>query len=141
MSSGRKYGITNRWNKHISDANNYIDESRCFCNAIRKYGKDNFNVEILLICNLEMMDYYEKKFIELYNTISPNGYNLEAGGVGKNGKIMHEDTKEKISKCHRFLNMKNEDKEKLLNSMAELGIDELPFGINYTHHTTNNYFV
>ncbi len=141
LSSGRKYGVSTRWNHHVSDANNYADNGiRHFCNAIRKYGKDNFNIEILLICNLEMMDYYEKEFIKSYDTISPKGYNIEDGGRGNdNCKRLHQDTKEKLSKCQRFLNMKDEDKEKLLNSMEELEIDELPFGISYTHHTVNNY--
>ena len=144
LSSGRKYGITGRWNHHVSDANNYVDKGRHFCNAIRKYGKNNFNLEILLICNLSMMDYYEKKCIKLYNTISPNGYNLESGGsrtgtgIGDN-KRLHQDTKEKLSKSQRFLNMKEEDKINLCSSMKELKLDELPFGINYTHHTVNKY--
>ena len=144
LSSGRKYGVTRRWNHHVSDANNYVDKGRYFCNAIRKYGKNNFNVEILLICNLGMMDYYEKKCIKLYNTISPNGYNLESGGSGTgsgidDNKRLHQDTKEKLSKCQRFLNMKEEDKINLFSSMKELKLDELPFGINYTHHTVNKY--
>ena len=145
LSSGRKYGVARRWNKHISDAKNYADNGiRHFCNAIRKYGRDNFKIEVLLICNLGMMDYYEKKFIELYNTLSPNGYNLEGGGssTGTNigdGKRLHQDTKEKLSKAQRYLNMKEEDKKNLFNSMKELGIDKLPFGINYTHHTVNEY--
>lgn len=140
LSSGRKYGIGRRWDKHLSDARNNADLGiRHFCNAIRKYGKDNFKVELLLICNVKMMDFYEKEFINLYDTISPKGYNLESGGTRRNEKRLHQETKEKLSKSHRFLNIKDEDKENLLNSMEELEIDELPFGINYTHHTVNNY--
>lgn len=140
LSSGRKYGTAKRWNHHVSVANNNFDKGgRHFCNAIRKYGKENFSIETLLICNLEMMDYYEKNFIKLYNTISPNGYNIEAGGTGKNEKKLHEETKGKLSKAQRFLNMKEEDKINLFNSMEELGLDDLPFGINYTHHTVNKY--
>ena len=86
------------------------------------------------------MDYYEKEFIKLYDTISPKGYNIEDGGRGNdNCKRLHEDTKKKLSKCQRFLNMKDDDKERLIYSMEELGLYELPFGINYTHHTVNNY--
>lgn len=138
LSSGRKYGVIRRWTSHVSDAKNKADNGiRHFCNAIRKYGKDNFNVEILLICNLEMMDYYEKEFIKLYDTLSPKGYNLETGGANK--KRLHQETKGKISKSQRFLNMKDDDKERLIYSMQELSLNELPFGINYTHHTINKY--
>ena len=37
-----------------------------------------------------------KKFIKQYNTLAPNGYNCTSGGDG--GKLLCEETKEKISK-------------------------------------------
>jgi hypothetical protein len=49
-------------------------------NAINKYGADNFKIEILLVINDECLDLYETKFIEIYDTYYPSGYNLTRGG-------------------------------------------------------------
>lgn len=137
LSSGRKYGFKQRWGKHVRDAKNNNDECRVFNNAIRKYGRNSFKVELLIKCNINLLDMYETKFIYMYNTITPNGYNIESGGT--KGKIMNEDTKLKLSKVQRFLNVSEDDKEKIIKSMEELNITELPFGVNYTHHRKNNY--
>lgn len=48
--------------------------------AIRKYGKESFNRTILEECPIEQLNEREKYYIAKYNTISPNGYNLTAGG-------------------------------------------------------------
>ena len=78
-------------------------------NAIQKYG--DFKTEILLEINDEMLNYYEIKFIELYDTFGPNGYNLTPGGEGykhteetiqkmkesHSHRIVHDDWKKAIS--------------------------------------------
>lgn len=51
-------------------------------NAIRKHGADAFTHETLLIINENLLDYYETKFIEMFNTKTPYGYNLRDGGDG-----------------------------------------------------------
>lgn len=48
--------------------------------AIKKYGIENFRAEILLEVNTEQLDYYEVKFINMYGTRAPRGYNLAPGG-------------------------------------------------------------
>jgi group I intron endonuclease len=52
-------------------------------NAIQKYGLDCMKVEILLEVNNEMLDEYEMMFIDMYNSIEPNGYNIRSGGSCK----------------------------------------------------------
>ena len=37
-------------------------------------------VEVLLETNDELLDEYEKRCIEVYNTLEPNGYNIRTGG-------------------------------------------------------------
>ena len=37
--------------------------------------------EVLLEINDELLDEHEKKFIELYDTLEPNGYNIRSGGA------------------------------------------------------------
>lgn len=56
-----------------------------FWNAIKKYGWDGFEHSILED-NLtqEQADSKEKEYIQIYNTLSPNGYNLASGGTGGN---------------------------------------------------------
>lgn len=48
--------------------------------AIRKYGAEQFIWEVLEECSVDIIDEREKYYIEKYNTISPNGYNILSGG-------------------------------------------------------------
>ena len=51
--------------------------------AIRKYGWENFRCIVIKNCASKAeMDKWEKFFIILLNTKSPNGYNLTDGGEG-----------------------------------------------------------
>lgn len=63
--------------------------------AIFSLGVDNFTFDILKLCDKCDLDLYETKYIEEYDTISPNGYNLRPGGKYYNE--MHADTKTKLS--------------------------------------------
>ncbi len=71
--------------------------------AIKKYGVDNFEYSVLYE-NIETLEELNKKEIEcinLYNSISPNGYNIESGG-----KVIfaNAESKAKISKA--FMGLK-----------------------------------
>src|ERR1035437_2744024 len=73
--------LEQRWSKHKSDSRtrNYP-----IYLAIRKYGSEVFTVETLCTCDTqEELDKMEIYHISLYNTVSPNGYNLELGSNGK----------------------------------------------------------
>jgi len=79
LSSGKKWGYISRWKDHIRDS-----KTRNYCrllnSAIKKYEPDNFKIEVLKECDINELDYYESYYIENYNTLSPNGYNLTTGG-------------------------------------------------------------
>jgi group I intron endonuclease len=66
-----------RWQQHC-----YKSEGCLYLvNAIKKYGKKNFEVLPISRCNTkEEMDDRERYYIKLYNTLAPNGYNLKSGG-------------------------------------------------------------
>lgn len=86
LSSGKKWGYISRWKDHIRDS-----KGKNFCrllnNSIRKYGSENFSIEILKECSINELNYYETHYIELLNTMSPNGYNLTLGGsCGRNSQ-------------------------------------------------------
>ena len=50
--------------------------------AIRKYGWENFTIEIIEECLLESLDEREIFWIAELNSKAPNGYNLTDGGEG-----------------------------------------------------------
>lgn len=79
---GQSVNIDARRRQHI--ATSYYPLSNtyntAFHKAIRKYGVDNFNFEVLTICNIEELDALEKYYISKYNSIVPNGYNMTPGG-------------------------------------------------------------
>lgn len=65
--------------------------------AIIKYGKGSFKIEVIAECNsANSLDLVEKFFIHYYNTLAPAGYNLEAGG-SRNNKIISNSTRLKMS--------------------------------------------
>lgn len=85
--TGKKYigqskNIKRRFNRH-KRASVTKRKGECFYlqNAIGKYGVDNFTFEILLYANdRDYLNIMEQKCIERFNTLAPNGYNLDTGG-------------------------------------------------------------
>ena len=49
-------------------------------NSVKKYGPNNFKVEILETCKIEILAEREIYYIALLNTLHPNGFNLTSGG-------------------------------------------------------------
>lgn len=72
------YPLSYRFTNHISDAKN--NRGYAIASAIRKYGKENFTIELLEECSEEDLNNLEIKYIEQYNSFTPSGYNLTYGG-------------------------------------------------------------
>lgn len=85
----------------------YSRRNPVFYNAIKKYGWDNFNHEIIEdnIKTLEEANEREKYWIAFYHTYINDpvchGYNMTAGGDGTAGHICSEQTKLKISLANK----------------------------------------
>ena len=79
LKNGKNWGYINRWKDHIRDSNTK-NCCRLLNNSIRKYGNENFKVELLKECLVEDLNKYEQEYILQLNTLSPNGYNLTNGG-------------------------------------------------------------
>jgi len=66
--------------------------------AIRKYGKDNFEIKVLSRCiSTKELDHRETYYIKILNTLSPNGYNAQTGGHSNH--TVSEETKYKQSEA------------------------------------------
>lgn len=89
--------------------------------SIKKYGKDNFHKEILETFDFRSEAYKaQEKFINIYNTLEPNGYNISPKG-GCNEKNSHsEESKKKISKHNKGKILSESTKEKIRQSKLNI---------------------
>lgn len=81
--------------------------------AIRKYGPDNFSVEVIAEADSQdKLNELEVHFISEFNSISPNGYNLEYGGSrGKDSEETKRKRKEAINKPECLAQISSKSKE------------------------------
>lgn len=86
--------LQKRWQAH-----NYSKRCYILNAAIKKHGKENFLVEeIASYTNLEDLNNAEEYYIDWYNCLTPNGYNLTIGGVAPKHSMS---TKTKMSKTRQ----------------------------------------
>lgn len=109
---GQSVNIEHRWNSHKTNYlnKNIKDYNTKFYKALRKYGIENFDFEILEKCNKNNLNEREIYWINFYNSFK-DGYNSTLGGQLGNTKEEHHPmakvTNEKII----------EIKEKLKNTL------------------------
>lgn len=97
-TNGKKYvGQTNnlerRKKQHIQDSihchkGHEVSHNLPFHAAIRKYGIDNFDLEILKTIDTEdwnIVNSLEIQYIQEQHSLAPNGYNLTSGGEARQG--------------------------------------------------------
>ena len=92
---------------------------------MEKYGKENFKFQIICICFDNDCDKYEKEYMDKYNTLVPNGYNLRQ--AGNNGRHS-EETKKKISEAVRLNFSKLTPQEKQIYIQKRSGSNNHQFG-------------
>ena len=136
IETGEKYigqsvnEVGNRWNRHsdINSKSGSLKLKRC----IHKYNKDNFDYSIIEVCEtIDQLNEREVHWIKELNTLSPNGYNLNNGGMNKipseetrkkmcisrQGRVFSEETKLKMSLSHQ--NVSEETRKKM--SLSQTG--------------------
>ena len=93
--------------------------------AIQKYGKENFTVEqIDVACDRDELDRKEQFWMEYYNTLTPNGYNLQTGG---GHHTVSEETRKRMSEAagrgenHHWYGRHHTDEVKERIRQAHLG--------------------
>lgn len=124
--------IEHRWRQHKAHALK-TSSNRKFYNAIRKYGVNVWEIELLTsVDTVNEAKIQEIKFIELYNSYV-TGYNSTKGGDGNNGIIMTPESNEKRSNAlkgvaksaetiEKFKNRKNTEESNAKRSRAHKGM-------------------
>lgn len=73
-----------RLKEHLYGRKNKINTY--FDKVLRKYGIENFDFEVIDKANSqEKIDELEREYIDKYNTLKPNGYNILKGGRSQQG--------------------------------------------------------
>jgi hypothetical protein len=95
--------VAGRWNKHLSNFRLGRRESLLY-KMMEANGLKNFKIELLEEVPIDIIDEKEAYYIKKYNTLYPNGYNQQTGGVHCKKVLSFreydkhdEDTRKKIS--------------------------------------------
>lgn len=113
---GQSKDIERRWKEHILKEKNTMIH-----NAIKKYGKENFDFKILELCSLEQLTekerYYYKKYKPEYNAIYPedNPMNYESIKEKQKEAVNTKEFREKQSMISKK-NYTEETKKRLVKS-------------------------
>ena len=93
------FPINKRWSAHkYASFKSKRKSKSALHSAIFRYGIKNFGIKIITHCNsIEEMNHREQYYIKLFNTLAPNGYNLDNGGKNK---LASEQTKKKMRESH-----------------------------------------
>ena len=112
------YLVTNKLNgKHYvgqtTVSKNKYGHGEALKLAYDKYGKKNFNYEIICngVNNRNTLNFMEKFWIKVMDSRAPNGYNIEEGGTTK-GEIS-ESTRQKLREKNKGKIVSIEVREKL----------------------------
>lgn len=133
---GQSTKILHRWNQHLN-----VDSDSLIHQAIVKYGYQNFSFTILKLCKKSELDKYEIEYIMEYNSITPNGYNIEPGGtnvsvaVGENNptaKLSDKDVYD-IRECYKELKTRAETYLKYKDKITLSGFSDVWSGRTWHH--------
>ena len=82
-----KTSVEQRWQEHLRHAKY---GTQIINRAMRKHGVDKFYIRTLEICTLDVLDYREIYYIDLYDsTDKTKGYNVSIGGKTPKFKRKH----------------------------------------------------
>ena len=123
--------LKKRWSEHCKP-NGCV----ALYNAILKYKPENFTITQLYEGSNDELDKQEKKYIIEYNSLCPNGYNIQSGG--NSGKTHCEESRERMrqsklgAKNYNY-NKPRTDETKNRISEAKKGANHHFFGKELTH--------
>ena len=118
-------GVTKR-NPNVRFKEHFCNKNELLYKAKEKYGKNNFSLEIIESnISEDIIDEKERYYIQLYNSLVPNGYNLSQGGFVN--KTISEQGKQRLRecnlginnpKCNKYILMIDKETNKILNKFG-----------------------
>jgi len=131
------HGMEKRFKQHICEANpKTVTKYHCNAlnNAIRKYGVENFDLELIRICNMEEANCIETEEIIKNNSLVPYGYNIT---TSCNSHAPSIEFKKKIS-LGNISYHENKHLLKFGDIMSDINIDEKNIDKYITPRTKSN---
>ena len=117
-----RYTLEFRWRQHLNSKDNCY-----FHKAIKKYGSENFSVEVLEECDFKDLDSREIYYIAKYDTFK-NGYNSTIGGDGVRTLIL-DDKYDEIKRLYlsgfssnKIATLYNVDKASIVKILKSLDV-------------------
>lgn len=92
---GQSHNVFDRLHWHRLVLNKGTHHCSALQNTWNKHGEDNFSLEQIESCDLSILTEREQYWIDSFNTLVPNGYNLRPADA-KRGYKLSEDHKRKI---------------------------------------------
>lgn len=112
-----KTSLDKRWRGHLKTVK--AGSTLLFHNAIRKYGPDVWDHEIICeVTSLQDALEQERHHVKRLDSWGPNGYNMNAGGEGagkggiRKGWQHTTESRQKMSESHKGLRQSEETKRK-----------------------------
>lgn len=123
-------GLDKRIGQHLKESKN-DKNNKPFLNAIKKYGIENFEWTIIdKALNFDELDKKEIYWIKIYDSLTPNGYNILGGG--QKNRILSEESTKRISEGLK----KSEKWQKILNSEEH----KKKIRVNFIEHNKGKKF-
>ena len=149
---GLSVDIFKRWKEH----SNFWQAKKNWSvikKALHKYGLENFTFTILEECLKDELNEKEKHWIKELNTISPNGYNMTAGGEGcanpseevraklskaAKERIVTDETKAILSLAHQG-QISHQRKVVIINDKEYVSMTEAAKDLGFNFQTLSRY--
>ena len=106
---GQSVNCEERIKQHFRDFRRKKHDNTYFQRAYDKHGKNNFESEIIVECSDSELNKLEVYYIQKFNSLAPNGYNIELGG--KSGQRFTEEMRKKSSEIRIGKKRENTNKK------------------------------
>ena len=116
-------------------------------NSLRKYGVENHTFEVVWLCNVSELNYFERKFQLKYNTIGETGLNCKITGDDDRSGYASDEFRKKIGfnalgnknmlgKKHSLESRKKMSKARLGKKLSDTVINNMKFAQSLTTDET-----